>query len=366
MVPPSWRSPGSQVWPRRPRPRRSGSSARYTSPSLRRASLLGAGRHTPDAGPGRPVGRACRRCWPPRSPPTHRRPCEARPCRVWSCGGRVAGLSWCSVRAAAAVLHRRRGCWRHCERAGVRRVDVLVLASSGLDRGGGRRGRALPAARAGRTPPRRAPAARRRRPASGCHPGRRTPRCRGRPRGSVRRGMSVAAPAPANFHLPCTEVAFGEQQLRHTPPRGGGRHPQPHARLVLRPGRLLRLRRLPVPGRAAGRRGRRRARRRRREGRARPRGERGRGARPGRARPSRRCEPASTRPLCVDTWRATVLRESRRRRRRGRQRHQWVRRPRLPHGGGRGAAPRWSRPTSAWRPASPTRSRVYDEPSSTR
>ena len=73
-------------------------------------------------------------------------------------------------------------------------------------------------------------------------------------------------------------------RLRRPHARARDGHPQPHARLVLRPRRDLGLRRVPPPGRRARRRRRRPARRRRREGRARARGRRGRGARPGRAR----------------------------------------------------------------------------------
>ena len=98
--------------------------------------------------------------------------------------------------------------------------------------------------------------------------------------------------------------------LRHPPPRARDGHPQPHARLVLRPGPLLRLRRVPRQGRAARRRGGRLPRRRRGEGRARAR----------RSPPTRSSsgsipavEALQARfdvPLSVDTWRASVLREA--------------------------------------------------------
>jgi competence protein ComEC len=62
------------------------------------------------------------------------------------------------------------------------------------------------------------------------------PRSRGPPHGGAgprRPARAVAGPGP----------------VRHPPPRRGHGHPQPHARLVLRPGPLLGLRRLPGQGR---------------------------------------------------------------------------------------------------------------------
>ena len=152
------------------------------------------------------------------------------------------------------------------------------------------------------------------------------------------------------------EVELGARRYDITiaVPRDGD--PEPHARLVLRPGRLLPIRRLPPQGRAARRRRGRPPRRRRREGRPRRRGRRGRGARSRRA--GDRGAVRAVRRARLSRHVASVGGRGRvRRRRGGRQRHQRLRRPGVPHRRRSGAARPSSRPTSGSAPASPTRTR---------
>ena len=113
--------------------------------------------------------------------------------------------------------------------------------------------------------------------------------------------------------------------------RRGDGHPQPHTRQLLRQGQLLGVRRLPGQGPGAGRRRRRLPRRGRRQGRPRRRGHRGGGARAGGARrrgPGRPIRPPPLHRHVAGLGREGVLRGRCGRR----QRHQRLRRSRLPGG----------------------------------
>ena len=89
-------------------------------------------------------------------------------------------------------------------------------------------------------------------------------------------GCGVGHSDPARFA--CRALGPRPPHLRRHAPGVGDGHPQPHPGLVLRPGQLLRLRRLPPQGRGAGGRRGRRPRRGRRQGRPGAGGVRGRGA----------------------------------------------------------------------------------------
>ena len=113
------------------------------------------------------------------------------------------------------------------------------------------------------------------------------------------------------------------------------------------------------PSRLGGRGGR-HPRRGRGQGRARARGDRGRGAGPG--RPGRRGPGGALRhPVSVDTWRASVAEAAYEAGRGGGQRHQRVRRPRVPGGGGRRRGDAWWPPTSGSAPRVPDPEPVYDD-----
>ena len=131
-------------------------------------------------------------------------------------------------------------------------------------------------------------------------------------------------------------------------------------------GELLGLRRLPAPGRAARRRGRRHPRRRRREGRPRARGRPSRRSSSGWCRPSRRCTQRFDLPhlgrhvagVGGGGARTSVGAVDR-------QRHQRLRRPRLPARSRPRRARRSSPRTSGCSPASPTPSRTTTTSSAT-
>ena len=246
--------------------------------------------------------------------PMRRRRCAPPWLRAWCAGTAAAtevvvlgGGSWRSSLASGAALAALRSagwapstCWSWSTTASRRSVVEAVGAPPPDRRGAGAStvGRRATARGRGRGARRRAPAR-----------GRRPPRARsprGRTGSSSRPGRLDPAPGLGStrvepsmpwqvvLDVPCHELALGPAPLRHPPPGARDGHPQPHARLVLRPGQLLRLRRLPRQGRAAGAPRAPTSSTWRREGRARARGRRGGGARAGRSPPSRRCGPAST------------------------------------------------------------------------
>ena len=106
---------------------------------------------------------------------------------------------------------------------------------------------------------------------------------------------------------PYPTLRLGDAHRRRHDPHDRDGHPQPHARLVLRPWRDLGVRRVPRAGRRARARRCRPPRRRRGEGgaraggRARPRNSTGSSPR------SRRSHARFDVPISVDTWRASVL-----------------------------------------------------------
>ena len=81
----------------------------------------------------------------------------------------------------------------------------------------------------------------------------RPPRCcvRRRRRPAVRSVASAAV--PCRLVAPFPTIRIGDRTLRRAHARARDGDPQPHARLVLRPGRDVELRRVPAPGRGADR-----------------------------------------------------------------------------------------------------------------
>ena len=277
------RSAGSSWSPSAPRRRR---SASCTSPQVvalagragGRSSSPARGRRGAPAGRplavgavltavrGRPRARAAARAARARGGPLARR--RRRRGRARRCGRPVdaSAAPACSSRCAARASAPSTCSWSPTPRCPTSVVDLVRRRPPRSVRRARAAGRRRPPSSSARSTVRdrrgARPAGRRRRASRAMRAPRRR---RGRfgARGAVALDGGVAGAVPHRRPR--------APPLRRPPPRARDGHPQPHARLVLRPGPLLRLRRVPRQGRAARRRGRRLPRRRRGEGRARAR-----------------------------------------------------------------------------------------------